>query len=222
MRICFAVTPANLAILATKNFRMEISVKKFFIALFALAIVIAATPVPTHAETCQTFWYVDNVFHPNHPVWVGHNVGNSCGTQEFTIGSLATRRTSGSTGTISFDPNEAVLGGYIQIPNLGGFEGCYLSIAPTGGTVTSGVVNPWGAEIHGQKPCDLNHPRVISGKGATLRFSAGDNVLAYSIQLDNGQTFGQCLMLNAPTSGTLTDGVRNPTRGEQAQASLCH
>ena len=61
----------------------------------------------------------------------------------------AERRISGANQSIPFSEGESVYGWRIVLDNGFGCDGgeCYLPSAPVGGTVTSGVVNPWKEEI---------------------------------------------------------------------------
>lgn len=70
-------------------------------------------------------------------------------------------------------------------------------------------------------PSALADGRQPTGVGQSLRFGAGATVQGFRIVLDNGQTFGSCRIDNAPTGGTLTDGVINPDGNEKAAMQLC-
>lgn len=66
-----------------------------------------------------------------------------------TASPSADRRPSGSDQSISFSTGEAVYGWRIELSNGAVCDGgnCFLVSAPTNGTVTSGVVNPWPDEV---------------------------------------------------------------------------
>lgn len=59
------------------------------------------------------------------------------------------RRATGANETLSFQMGESVYGWGISLLNGKTCTGgeCYLASAPTGGSVTSGVVNPWDNEV---------------------------------------------------------------------------
>lgn len=63
--------------------------------------------------------------------------------------SVKERRPTGEGKTLQFNVGESVFGWEIVLSNgkkcSGG--GCYLTLAPVGGTVLSGVVNPWKEEL---------------------------------------------------------------------------
>jgi hypothetical protein len=63
--------------------------------------------------------------------------------------------------------------------------------------------------------------RVETGVGQARQFVAGDTVWGFSIRLSNGTNYGQCVLRNAPTGGTLTDGVVNPSSTEVANVPAC-
>jgi hypothetical protein len=59
------------------------------------------------------------------------------------------RKATGANKTLSFQAGESVYGWQIDLLNGKTCTGgeCYLTSAPTGGTVTSGVINPWDNEV---------------------------------------------------------------------------
>ena len=80
-------------------------------------------------------------------------------TATATVAPTATttpeRRESGPGQTIIFSKGESVVGFTIELlPSHQKCDGggCYLPVAPEGGIVTSGVVNPWSTEVEGLAP----------------------------------------------------------------------
>ena len=70
-------------------------------------------------------------------------------TAATAVSASADRRPSGSDQSIAFAAGESVYGWRIQLDNGNVCDGgeCFLTAAPTNGTVTSGVVNPWPDEV---------------------------------------------------------------------------
>lgn len=62
--------------------------------------------------------------------------------------------------------------------------------------------------------------RQETGVGRALNFVSGDTVWGFQIRLNNGTTYNQCV-LEAPSAGTLTDGVINPSPREVEGVRRC-
>ncbi len=126
-----------------------------------------------------------------------------------TVNGLAHR------GAGSFSAGEAVIGYEIVMNGLK-YRQCYFSSAPSGGTVSDGVVNPWPGEViysacgQGVEDPDTVNGRARRGAGS---FSAGEAVSGYEITI-GGLKYRLCYFLSAPGNGTVSDGVINPYPGE--------
>lgn len=148
------------------------------------------------------------------------------------------RQTTGEDKKLTFNKGENVLGAWIEI-NGKGFSGL-IKNAPMGGTITSGVINPWEKEMIGMKiisndeifattttstnaPQTTNTPpsttsqtrnRVATGVSQSKNFQIGDTVVGWSVSI-NGKTIeGQVVLYNSPVAGIVTDGVINPWSSE--------
>ena len=71
-----------------------------------------------------------------------------------TVSQTVERRATGQNQSLTFEEGEAVYGWQIVLDSGAKCdEGeCYLASAPTSGSVTSGVINPWPAEVQGVEP----------------------------------------------------------------------
>ena len=208
--------------------------KRVFALLTALLSLGVALPSASAQQVVQETRFVDNVRFET-PRWVTHQVIQQ---DNFIVGPVAPRRPTGDGGTLPFEEGEAVAGIRIDLSD-GTFaeseRGCYLNVAPTTGTVTTGVVNPWAAETTDKPVCNFQTTQEtqlsplppagpepqLTGKNGTLRFPQGVPVTGYAMRFDNGKTVNLCYEQNARSAGTVQDGVIYPTLGQIANVPNC-
>ncbi len=128
----------------------------------------------------------------------------------------------GRRGAGSFTAGEAVVGYEITIGGLK-YRLCYMAVAPNGGTVTDGIVNPYPGEVK-FPPCGqgVEDPDTVNGKGrrGPGNFDAGEAVTGFFTL--NGVKYQNCYLAVAPNGGTATDGVINPWKQEAADDKVCN
>lgn len=152
------------------------------------------------------------------PIWAEIKHLRQC---RKTLASPGPRRQSGDGRWRSFKRGDHVLGFAIEVNS--GFAGrtyfdCAVIRADAGGRVLSGVVNPTRFEIRSMTPCNRTtnwRPgfRTETGSGS-LFFRTGDWIVGDKIRFDNGRVEHGCWMKNAPTTGVVVRGVRNPWPGD--------
>ena len=79
------------------------------------------------------------------------------------------RRASGQNVTIPFNADEAVAGWFVTFNGVtygGPPNGCYIQSATVSGTVTSGVVNYYPAEIAGMQVCSTQTVAPVTSLGS--------------------------------------------------------
>lgn len=145
------------------------------------------------------------------------------------------RQLTGQGNTLTFCAGERVDGNIITLRNADGskgttYYGCHIGSTPRAGWVTTGVINYNAAEVHTvlcSNTVASPGPRVASGKGQWLSFSAGDDVFSFvqerglPVGTATNPTYFACLATGLAVGGRLLDGVRNPNRYEMAGTTKC-
>jgi len=134
-----------------------------------------------------------------------------------------TRVTTGTGKTLTFTQGDTVVG-YKIVLNGKTYKndgiGVVLYNAPTSGTVTNGVINPWPSEITNQKlitPNQINIPhcpqytRIVITNNTTS-FQKGVSVYGQIIIIDN-IVYKNKYIINAP-AGTVTNGIIWPNKSD--------
>lgn len=141
---------------------------------------------------------------------LGGTGGDNCGV----------RRTTGIGGTKAFCRGESVDGAVITLNSGKTYYACHIRHAPQEGTVESGVIRYFRAEV--ATPLCKNTlaspgPRNPTGDGNWGHFRAKSHVLGFAIEQNlgpNGRTYFDCAIVRADASGRVLSGVVNPSRFE--------
>lgn len=171
-------------------------------------------PATNGVLTPDPIAYVDNgtqQYYRGRPTWIIKVTDTNTGAAVYTEGNPANRRITGEGGTLPFGKSEAVVGGLIHYNDGRQSTGlCYEPVAEMDGTVTSGAINPWGAETDGRSICvfqsppppapppapppspsppqptatpgQYTPPRTPTGEGNWVRFNFGTSVVGATIQ----------------------------------------
>lgn len=142
--------------------------KLLFVALFISALMVSAcsvtegTPVPARTVVApQTVVVVQTVVvQPTSAPTT--QAPQATGTPTSTQVPVTNRRETGQNASLHFNPGESAFGWKIVLDDGRVCDGgnCVLRNAPTGGTVTSGVINPWDTEIVGKPDSNFGAPNV--------------------------------------------------------------
>lgn len=154
------------------------------------------------------------------PTWVSKKTYAN-GVVRFEVKDLAARVATGAGATQRFNAGESVAG-EIKLDNGKTHSGCWLEVSPTGGSVTSGVINGWYAEVSrlpscstgvvANQPAQPSQPAAQQPAVAKQRLTAEKGPVSYgpgdaAVGFISGKSPQPCAIKSATDSGTVIDGV---------------